>query len=124
MSDLYVNGLYWKSVISYDEEREFLSIEITTMASPPLFTGEVDHMYSNSLSVELLTFIRVDIFTNDEKGWKHVYNLDDPNIYVDLASNDLRTRKVEDYGELKLAQERMRAKVERPVESRFDLLDL
>ena len=121
MADLYVNGLYWKSMGIRHEGREYINMEILTSPVIP-FSSETNQLYHNSISAELLNFIRVDI--HDEKGWRHVYNLDDPNIYVDLASNDLRTRKVEDYDELKLRQERLRAKVERPVDSRFDLLDL
>ena len=121
MSDLYVNGLYWKSMAIQNEGREHISMEILNSYIPAFSTSE-DTLYHNSISAELLNFIRVDI--HDDAGGRHVYNLDDPNIYVDLVTKDLRTRKIENYDEVYLRQEQMKEKVERPIESRFDLLDL
>ena len=117
MADLYINGLFWKSM-AINHNREYIIMEI--MTSLPKY-GSIEDL--DPIEMETIRFIKNEI-KNEDGSCKEIYNLDDPNIYVDILTNGLRTRKIEDYSEFYLSQEKRRAKVERPVESRFDILDI
>jgi hypothetical protein len=121
MADLYVNGLFWKRM-SHPENGNFVPMFLQTSVDPVVSAIEEACPSSQSITVSTVRFIRLDIHDNGEH--KVIYNLDDPNVYVDLLTKDLKTRDIENYEGYYIQQKQRTEILESPIESRFDILDL
>jgi len=121
--ELYVNGLFWTKRSVWDSDCiDYVPFDV--LDSKPMTFEEHDGSEPLTRMVDIKTVRFVPFYFHDGKQQRRVFNLDDRDIYVDIITNDLRSRTVENYDEV-ITEIRERQKyIERPVGSRFDILDL
>jgi len=114
--DLYLNGLFWKKICVF-EDKEYISMHMATSVPPP--KSSLDEVTITTF--ETINFIETEIY---DPNYRCVYNLDNPDIYVDLVTKELRSRKQgnSDFSYLRYQEKKKR--VEEPITDRWEILDL
>ena len=121
--DLYVNGLFWKKHSVYGDSEYIAFVPIDLATFPPMqFDYQDDFLECPTMNYETKRFIAYCFF--DGTNHQRVFNLDDPEVYIDIPTNQLRSRKSEEHDEAITEMKERKKYIERPVKDRFEILDL
>jgi len=120
MALLYVNGLYWREQFfewEPHEDKEYISMHMSTCNPLP----SPENKLIADFTFETINFIATEIY---DPNYRCVYNLDNPDIYVDLVTQELRTRKQANSDFSHLRSQEKKKRIEGPILTRWEILDL
>jgi len=116
---LYINGLYWKTILTPEGDREYVSMHISTFIPK----HSLENQLIADFGFETINFIGIHI-CSDAFSSELIYNLDNPDIYVDLVTQELRSRKQANIDYEHLYYQEKKKRIEGPILTRWEILDL